>query len=140
MWCVLALAAHWGMILLLLAFPAMIGFLVVPERFLRRYLCMAGGVVALVFLTAFAFGAPYTWALYLESRWSPAQPKTKVELESFLSLYSQHRIQPSESMWGNRHELKPGEYMNQYLLLGSAPLDVVYTPTGTIVSIYTSHE
>lgn len=92
------------------------------------------------FLAAVVCFAPYMWARHLEARWHPANPKTKVELESFLSLYSKRDIQPSESGWGRHHQLQPGERMTQYLLLWKAPLDVVYTSSNTIVVTYTSYE
>jgi hypothetical protein len=101
---------------------------------------MAGGLFILTFLAAVVWFAPYMWASHLESRWHPTNPKTKTELESFLSLYSQRDIQPSESGWGSNHQLQPGERMTQYLLLWNAPLDVVYTSNDTIVAIYTSYE
>lgn len=65
---------------------------------------------------------------------------TRVQLESFLSLYSQREIQPSQSDWGRDYQLKPGERMIQYMLLYRAPLDVVYTTNDTIAAIYTSYE
>jgi len=90
---------------------------------------------------AFVVGyGPYVWASHLESKWHPANPKTRVELESFLSLYTKREIQPSQSDWGRSYKLQPGEHMIQYLLLWSAPLDVVYTSNDTIIAIYTSYE
>ena len=91
-------------------------------------------------LAALVCFAPYIWARHLESRWHPANPKTQVELELFLSLYSQSDILPPESGWGSHHQLQAGERMTQYLLLWYAPLDVVYTSSNTIVAIYTSYE
>ena len=106
-----------------------------------RWTTRATGLLLLCgFLAAVVWSAPYMWASRLEARWHPANPKTKVELESFLSLYSQRDIQPSESGWGSNHELQSGERMTQYLLLWSAPLDVVYASNDTIVAIYTSYE
>ena len=106
-----------------------------------RWVTRATGLLFLCgFLTAVACSAPYMWARHLEARWHPAKPKTKVELESFLSLYSQRDIQPSESGWGRHHQLQAGERMTQYLLLWNAPLEVVYTSSDTTVGIYTSYE
>ena len=83
-----------------------------------RWVTRATGLLFLCgFLTAVACSAPYMWARHLEARWHPAKPKTKVELESFLSLYSQRDIQPSESGLGRHHQLQAGERMTQYLLL-----------------------
>src|SRR5690349_20353155 len=57
---------------------------------------------------AAGFGS-YLWALHLETQWRPAQPKTRAALESHLSLYRTKSIQPKDSLWGNRYELKDGE-------------------------------
>lgn len=82
----------------------------------------------------------YVWALHLESKWWQAKPKTRTEMESYLALYRVKTIQPQESMWGNRHLLKPGEQMVQYMILWNAPLDVVYDRDDRIVARYTSYE
>lgn len=133
-------------ILIVFVVPLLLGcaFIVAAFRLRRRWTRLTSGVFGSVFLTAFCFAvisfAPYVWASLLESKWYPANPKTKAELESYLSLYSRHDIQPSHSDWGRDHQLKPGERMTQYLLLWSAPLDVVYSSNDTIVAIYTSYE
>lgn len=38
------------------------------------------------FLSGVAEIAPYFWALHLEAKWRAANPKTKAQLESFLSV------------------------------------------------------
>ena len=43
-------------------------------------------------------------------------------------------------MWGYGTQLKREEYMVQYLILWSAPLDVVYDGDDNVVEIYTSYE
>jgi hypothetical protein len=102
------------------------------------------GAIGLLGLTTLTFAcmaiAPYFWAVHLESQWQPANPKSKAELESYLSLYSQHDIQPQQSEWGRNYQLQPGERMIQYRLLYKAPLDVVYAKNDQIVRIYTSYE
>jgi len=106
-----------------------------------RWVTRATGLLFLCgFLAVVGCSAPYMWARHLEARWHPAKPKTKVELESFLSLYSQRDIQPSESGWGRHHPLQAGECMTQYLLLWNVPLEVVHTSSDTIAGIYTSYE
>ena len=110
------------------------------KNWIRWTACATGLLFLCGVLAAVVCFAPYMWARHLEARWQPADPKTKVELESFLSLYSQREIQPSESGWGGHHQLQSGERMTQYLLLWNAPLEVVYTSSNTIVEIYTSYE
>jgi hypothetical protein len=85
-------------------------------------------------------GFAYIYAIYLESKWAPAHPKTRVGLEKYLHLYSVRTIQPSQSQWGNHYNLADNERMVQYLILWSAPLDVVYDRNDNIVQIFTSYE
>jgi hypothetical protein len=100
---------------------------------------ISGSLLLLVFLFyLFALG-PYIWALHLESKWRPADPKTRAELESHLSLYTKRDIPPDQSGWGRDYKLQSGERMTRYSLLGS-PLDVVFTSNDSIVAIYTSYE
>lgn len=137
-----------NMLLILIIFVALLllgGALVFSAFRLRsKWARVTSGAFGTLFLIAFVFAmisyAPYFWALHLESKWDPANPKTKAELESYLSLYSQPDIQPSQSVWGRSHKLHPGERMTQYLLLWSAPLDVVYSSNNIVVAIYTSYE
>ena len=96
-------------------------------------------IIFMVWLTATG-GTAYIFALILEDRWTKANPKTRIELEQYLYLYSTKTIQPSQSMWGWDYELKNGEQMVQYLLLWNAPLDVVYDSNDNIRMIYTSYE
>jgi hypothetical protein len=100
---------------------------------------ISGSISLLVFLFYLFAAGPYLWALHLEAKWRPANPKTRAELESMLSLYTKHDIRPEQSGWGRDHKLKSGERMTQYSLLG-APLDVVFTSDNEIVAIYTSYE
>jgi hypothetical protein len=136
---------RWLILLLFLAAPLVgISLLFISPRLPGKATRIAIRIVGLLclagFLALLALIAPYPWAAYLETKWQPAHPKTRTELESFLSLYSQHPIQPSQSDWGHDYRLQPGERMIQYLLLWNAPLDVVYTTNDTIVVIYTSYE
>ena len=84
----------------------------------------------------------YIYALHLENNWIKADPKTKNELEQYLHLYSLHKIEPNQSMWGNKYNLKTGERMMQYRILWhkKCPLDVVYDSKNNIKKIYTSYE
>lgn len=84
----------------------------------------------------------YIFALILESRWSKANPTSKAQLESYLHCYKTREIQPSQSMWGNQYQMKPGERMTQYCLLWDerCPLDVVYDDSDNIKAIFTSYE
>ena len=133
-------------ILIVFVAPLLLGGALVfaAFRLRRKWARVTSGAFGALFLIAFVFAmiafAPYMWASHLESRWHPANPKTKVELESYLSLYSQHDILPSQSDWGRSHELHPGERMTQYLLLWTAPLDVVYSSNDMVLAIYTSYE
>ena len=100
--------------------------------------------VLLLFIVWFTVigGTAYVYAGYLEEKWINANPKTKDDLEQYLSLYSLHQIEPKESMWGKRYRLKKGERMMQYRILwhNNCPLDVVYDNNDTIINIYTSYE
>lgn len=82
----------------------------------------------------------YIYALKLESAWRAARPRTRLELERHLHLYSTRTIVPAESCWARNYKLKAGESMLQYEILWHAPLDVVYDQTGRIVMIITSYE
>ena len=137
---------NWGLILVLFVLPIGLGVAsfavarLLRRRWARITVRVFGSILILAFLGAVAEIAPYLWALHLEDKWHAASPKTKAQLESCLSLYSEREIQTSQSMWGHDYRLQPGERMVQYRLLYSAPLDVVYTSTNTIVAIYTSYE
>ena len=98
-------------------------------------------IAALAWFTATGTTA-YLYALHLESKWSKAEPKTKVDMEKYLHFYSLREIQPKDSMWGNGYELKDGERMMQYCILWNknCPLDVVYDKDDAIRAIYTSYE
>lgn len=125
---------------LLLGTGLIIAALRYRQKWVRWFAGTGGVAFVVVFLVTVSGSAPYLWALHLESKWSPAKPRSEVELESYLSLYSKKEIQPSESAWGCEHRLQAGERMIQYLLLWSAPLDVVYSSDGELVAIYTSYE
>jgi hypothetical protein len=137
---------NWWTILILFVLPLTLGSaaFLFASKFRRKGARLTIRVVGSAFLLALLVSvveiAPYLWALHLEAKWRPANPKTKAQLESFLSLYAKREIQTSQSMWGGEHQLLPGERMIQYRLLYSAPLDVVYTRSNTIVAIYTSYE
>jgi hypothetical protein len=137
---------NWWPIIILFVLPLSLGtaLLLVAPRFPRKWARVAARVIGSAFLLAFFAAAveiaPYFWALHLESKWSAAKPTTKAQLESCLSLYTQRDIQPTQSAWGKDYKLGPGERMTQYRLLYSAPLDVVYSSSNTIVAMYTSYE
>ncbi len=139
-------SVNWLAVILIFIAPLVLsgGLIIIAFRSHRKWACWiaatGGAIFLVVFLVVIAGSAPYFWALHLESKWFPANPKTKVELESYLSLYSKREIQPSESGWGSNHHLQAGERMTQYLLLWSAPLDVVYTSDDRVVAVYTSYE
>ncbi len=136
----------WGVILILFGLPIVLGVgcLLFAHKLRRKWMRLGtrlvGSVLIVAFLALLTEMTSYWWALHLESKWSPAKPTTRVQLESFLSLYSQREIQPSQSDWGRDYPLKPGERLIQYMILCRAPLDVVYTTNDTIVAIYTSYE
>jgi hypothetical protein len=137
---------NWWPILIIIVLPLILGIasLVVASRFRRKAARITSRALAAIFfagiLWALILMAPYCWALHLEAKWSAANPTTKAQLESLLSLYSEREIQTTQSMWGRDYKLQSGERMIQYRLLYNAPLDVVYTSTNTIVAIYTSYE
>jgi len=96
-------------------------------------------VAICVWLYSTGVGA-YLYAVYLEAKWSAADPETRIELEQHLSLYSIEDVEPSQSAWGRYHKMQRGERMVRYMILGSAPLDVVYDERDNITGIYTSYE
>ena len=112
------------------------------KRRLKPWHCII--VVLLIPLVWFTYigGAAYIYAGYLESKWVPADPKTKEDLEKHLRLYYTRTIDPKESMWGKRYLLSDGERMIQYCILWhrQCPLDVVYDNDDNIVRIFTSYE
>jgi hypothetical protein len=55
-------------------------------------------LMIIVWFTAIG-GTAYFYAGYLEEKWINANPKTKDDLEQYLSLYSLHQIEPKKSMW-----------------------------------------
>jgi hypothetical protein len=134
------------MILIIFVLPVFLGItsLIVASRFRRKTARIALRVLAGIFFCGFlwvlSLMVPYWWALHLEAKWRAANPTTKTQLESLLSLYSKREIQTAQSMWGRDYKLQSGERMMQYRLLYNAPLDVVYTSNDTIVAIYTSYE
>ena len=133
------------MFLLVIVAPlfAGIALLLFARRFKKEWAKVIAGISGSLSLLVFLFylfaAGPYIWALHLESKWRPANPKTQAELESKLSLYTKRDILPVQSGWGRDHKLQSGERMTSYSLLGS-PLDVVFTRDDGIVAIYTSYE
>jgi hypothetical protein len=134
-----------SMFLLVIVGPLVVGIalLVLARRFRRDWAKVTAGISGSIFLLIFLFylfaAGPYLWALHLEARWRPADPKTRTHLESMLYLYTKSDILPEQSSWGRNHHLQSGEQMTRYSLMGS-PLDVVYTNSDAIVAIYTSYE
>lgn len=113
------------------------------RRLRRRWLRAIAGVASTALLLIAAYSLiflPYGWALHLESKWRPANPKSRTELESHLSLYTKCDILPEVSAWGRDHKFRQGERMTRYSLLGLLPLDVVYASDDEIVTIYTTYE
>jgi len=139
-------STNWLPIVVIFILPLClgIGLIFAAFKLRHRWTRFIAGIVGSIFVVCFVAAVmifvPYMWASHLEFKWSPAQPKTRSELEPYLSLYSQRDIQPVQSEWGGNHVLEAGERMTQYLLLWSAPLDVVYSSNDTIVAIYTSYE
>jgi len=99
-----------------------------------------GAIASLFLVYLIATVVPYLYAVHLESKWRPANPQTRAELERHLHLYSTKRIEPRDSMWGNCYELHPNEQMIQYSIMWCEPLDVVYDDQGRIQMIFTSYE
>ena len=99
-------SVNWLPILIVFVAPLLLGSILVIAAFRlrRKWARVTSGVLGSLFWIGFAFAmisfVPYVWALHLESKWHPASPKTKAEFESYLSLYSQHDIQTSQSDWG----------------------------------------
>ena len=133
------------MFLLVIVAPLVVGIalLLFARRFKKDWAKVISGISGSISLLVFLFYlfaiGPYLWALHLESKWRPANPETRAELESMLSLYTKRDILPEQSGWGRDHKLQSGERMTRYSLLGS-PLDVVFTSNDGTVAIYTSYE
>jgi len=49
-------------------------------------------------------------------------------------------IDPSESPWGYNYKLSDGEYMIQYLVKNTEPIDIVYDSNDNIVQFFESYE
>ena len=65
--------------------------------------------------------------------------RTRADVEKSLFLFDSRQISIEESLWGNTHLLKPGEYCQQYLILNQ-PIDIVYNHNDDVVAIYSSYE
>lgn len=103
--------------------------------------CALIGAIGLgLFIYITVSATPYLWAIYLESKWTQAKPTTQAEIETHLSLYRKYEIEPKDSDWGRNHILAEGDRMIRYMILGNAPLDVVYNSSNHIVQIYASYE
>ena len=110
---------------------------------LRRQLIVMGLVIfglTVAVLMPLAKMGPYFYARHLERQWKPAHPATKAEFERYLHFYFEDVVDRRTSPWGWDYVPKENERMVQYLLLWSAPLDVVYDDEDRIVRIYTSYE
>jgi len=112
------------------------------KRRTKIWLGVAGLLALPIIWFTYIGGTAYPYALYLESRWLPANPKTKQELEKHLHLYYTRPIDPKESMWGSDFHLADNQRMIQYCILWNrrCPLDVVYDSRDNIVRIFTSYE
>ena len=96
-------------------------------------------LVALLGILLFPTPLSYFYCLAREGSWMQAQTRAEME-ERLIGFYSESEITPKVSGWGMGHSLKDGESMIRYLILGKEPLDVVYTDSGDVVTIYTSYE
>ncbi len=69
----------------------------------------------------------YCMALAMEPLWLGQGIKTRGQLERRLFFTRSRPIDPSDSMWGHVHRLKPGDQMIQYGIMWNfdCPLDVV---------------
>lgn len=66
-------------------------------------------------------------------------PADRAAVESRLRLYVAREISQAESLWGKNDEpIRPGEYLRQYLILGTQPIDVVYDASNRVVAVYSS--
>jgi len=139
-------SVNWVPVILMFVLPLLLGVggLVLARRFrplwARILSRVFGAGLLAIFLFVLSVMTPYWWALHLESKWVPAHPKTRAELESHLSLYSQHEIPAAKSPWGKNRPIESGERIVEYDLLYLAPLDVIYTTNDTIAQIYTAYE
>ncbi len=97
------------------------------------FICLAG------FIGIYGRAIPYFYCLARESSWLQAKTEAELDRKMFM-FYSKRPIAPSESMWGRRYDLKPGERMIQYLVFYCEPYDVVFDSESRIIEAFTSYE
>ena len=125
---------------LIAAVASLVMFVVVKRRPAKISLLVLGLASGALGVILNASTISYLWAGVLEVRWSKADPKTRREMESYLSLYRISEINPFESSWGKLHVMRDGDRMLRYVILWDAPLDVVYDRDDRVQAIYTSYE
>lgn len=85
-------------------------------------------------------GVPYLAASFEYERLVRADPETRAEIEDLLFLYRSRTIDIKSSEWGSGIELAPGQYCQQYLILGKEPIDVIYDEKDRVVHMLSSFE
>lgn len=95
--------------------------------------------VALLGILFFATPLSYVYCLAREDSWMQAKTRAEME-ERLIGFYSESEITPEVAGWGMGRQLKQGETLIRYMVLGKEPLDVVYAGDGDVVAIYTSYE
>ncbi|MEO5715363.1 MAG: hypothetical protein ABIT37_17930 [Luteolibacter sp.] len=113
---------------------------IVKAGWIKGGLTLLGIVLSLGITFYLVNVVPYFWAGHLEAKWTAAHPKTRVEMESYLSLCTMREIQPAQSGWGRNHPMQDGDKMIQYLLFWTQPLEVVYDKNDRMIASYTSYE
>jgi hypothetical protein len=106
--------------------------------FAMKYVILIA-LVALLGILFFPTPLSYFYCLARESSWMQAKTRAEME-ERLIGFYSESEITPKVAGWGMGHQLKQGETMIRYMILGKEPLDVVYAGDGNVVAIYTSYE
>ena len=89
--------------LLLVLAPFIVGIvmLLITRRLKKAWAKLLTGFVGACLFLVSAFyligTGPYMWALHLESKWRPANPQTRFELEALLAGYTKKDILPTQS-------------------------------------------
>jgi hypothetical protein len=81
----------------------------------------------------------YLYASSIEN--SIMSAKSKIEIENILGdKIKKRNVDVSESGWGSHYSLKSDEYMIQYMIKDTEPLEVVYDTQGLVKAVFTSYE
>ncbi len=114
---------------------------VMSGKRIPRSLFLALALASGLLLTACAGSfASYLCACRQYDRLVARTPTTRCEVEARLVIYTHRRISRGQSEWASRRELRAGEYLERYNILGIQPIDVVYDRADLVAAIYPEYE